>query len=151
MGRFIYRLQSILEIKEKLEGRARQEYALAVNLLDQELSKLDALTIKKRAYEDEGKRLLAGALNVRHIRENEEAIKNMDLFIATQEKIVADRERRVQQAMWELEEVMKERKTYESLREKALEEFQLEEGRAESKQVDELTSYTYGLRQKERN
>ena len=44
----------------------------------------------------------------------------------------------------QLEEVMKERKTYEKLREKSFEEFKAEVNHEESKEVDELTSYTYG-------
>ena len=41
-------------------------------------------------------------------------------------------------------EAMKERKMHETLREKAFEAFLQEENHAESKAIDELTSYTYG-------
>jgi len=44
---------------------------------------------------------------------------------------------------------MMERKTYDKLREKAFDEFMAEEKRAESKMVDELTSYTHGQKIKE--
>ena len=43
-----------------------------------------------------------------------------------------------------LAEVMQERKVQENLKEKAFEEFLLEEKRQESKEIDQLTSYTYG-------
>lgn len=46
---------------------------------------------------------------------------------------------------------MKERKTQETLREKAFEEFMQEENRQESKTVDELTSYTYGRKRQVKN
>ncbi len=39
-----------------------------------------------------------------------------------------------------------ERKTHEKLKEKAFEEFLMEEKRQESKEIDQLTSYTYGQR-----
>ena len=42
---------------------------------------------------------------------------------------------------------MQERKTQETLREKAFDAFVREENRAESKVIDELTSYTYGQKQ----
>ena len=41
-------------------------------------------------------------------------------------------------------EAVMERKTYDKLREKAFEEFRLEENRAEGKTIDELTSYVHG-------
>ncbi len=44
---------------------------------------------------------------------------------------------------------MKERKIHETLREKAFGIFLVEENRREGKEVDELTSYTYGKRSKE--
>ena len=41
-------------------------------------------------------------------------------------------------------EIRTERRTHEILRENAFEEFLLEEKAAESKEIDQLTSYTYG-------
>ena len=48
-----------------------------------------------------------------------------------------------------LTEVMKERKTHETLKEKAFQQFLADEKRQEGKEVDELTSYTYGQRRKD--
>ena len=42
-----------------------------------------------------------------------------------------------------------ERKTHETLKEKAFQQFLLDLKREESKEVDELTSYTYGQRKRE--
>ena len=39
-----------------------------------------------------------------------------------------------------------ERKTHETLRDKAFQEFLMEEKKQESKEIDQLTSYTYGQR-----
>lgn len=46
-------------------------------------------------------------------------------------------------------EAMKERKMHETLREKAFEAFLQEENHAESKAIDELTSYTYGQKSRQ--
>ena len=73
----------------------------------------------------------------------------MDDFIAEQEVRVAEATEKVEAAREQLEEVMKERKTHEKLREKSFEEFKAEINHEESKEVDELTSYTYGQKQKE--
>ena len=43
-----------------------------------------------------------------------------------------------------LQNAMQEKKTQERLKEKAFEEFVREENAKESKEIDELVSYTYG-------
>ena len=43
-----------------------------------------------------------------------------------------------------INEAMKERKTFEKLKEKAFEKFVAEENQKEQKEVDELVSYRYG-------
>ena len=74
----------------------------------------------------------------------------MDEYIALQLLQVREAEKRVEQARERLAEVMKERKSHETLKEKAFEQFLLDEKKQESKEVDELTSYTYGQRRKEK-
>ena len=67
------------------------------------------------------------------------------------EQKIADQKLRVERARAEfekareeLEEAVKERKTHEKLKERQFDEFIREENRAESKSIDELTTYTYG-------
>ena len=45
-----------------------------------------------------------------------------------------------------MEDAVKERKIHEKLKEKAFEEFMAEEAAAEMREIDGLTSYTYGTR-----
>lgn len=144
MARFRYSLQSILDIKLKMETQAKQEFSAAKNALDEEEEKLEALRSRKSDYEDEARRLLTGTLNVREIEANKEAILRMEEYIAGQIQAVRQAAARLEDARVKLTEVMKERKTHETLREKAFAEFLQEENKQESKAVDELTSYTYG-------
>ena len=58
--------------------------------------------------------------------------------------MVLQRQKDVEAARELLNEAMKERKTYEKLRERAFEEFKLEENRKEQKEIDELVSYRFG-------
>ena len=144
MAGFRYNLQSILNIKIKMETLAKQEFSTAKNALDEENEKLAALKNRKEAYEQKAHRLLQGNLKVREIEENQNAILMMDQYIAEQRLQVKKAEAQMEQAREKLAEVMKERKMHETLREKAFESFLQEENRQESKSVDELTSYTYG-------
>lgn len=144
MARFRYSLQSVLNIKMKMETQAKQEFSTAKMLLDEEIEKLEELFRRKAGYEDEARGLLSGALKVREIEEAKNAILTMDDYIARQREQVSLAQKRLDDAREKLTEVMKERKTHETLREKAFEEFIREENKQESKSIDELTSYTYG-------
>ncbi len=148
MARFRYRMQSILDIKLKMETQARQEFAQARMLLEQEEEKLKALKERKAEYERQAREMLLGTLNCRNMAENKEALLRMDEYIGDQLLRIREAETKVEQAREKLAEVMKERKSHETLKEKAFEQFLLEEKRQEGREVDELTSYTYGRRQK---
>jgi len=144
MAKFRYSLQSILDIKLKMETQAKQAFAAAKSALDDEEDALRQLFERKRGYEEKAKALLSGSLNVREIEDNKNALLVLDGYIAEQKQRVALAEKRLEQARMELTEVMMERKTHETLREQAFQAFLQEENKAESKTVDELVSYTYG-------
>lgn len=149
MAKFVYRMQSILDIKNKMEEQARMNYAQARIQLTEEEEKRDELFFRKQFYEEENRESLTGSLKVRKIRDTKEAILRMDEFIAMQEEEVRKAEQKLEKRRIELTELMKERKTHEKLKEKAFEQFMAEENAKESKEIDELTSYTYGQKQKE--
>ncbi len=149
MARFHYSMQSILDIKYKMETQAKEEFSAARAALDREEEQLEALIRRKREYEARAAELLSGALNLLEIEENETAIMSMDGFIAGQRARVAAAEQNLELARAKLTDVMKERKTHENLKEKAFGQFMTEENRREGKEVDELTSYVYGQRRSE--
>ena len=127
MAVFRYKMQGILDIKEKLENKAKQDFAEANMRLDAEKQKLRMEII-----------------DVRKIRENKIAVLKMDEYIANQKKEIARAAKAVEKARAALQEVMQERKAHEKLKESAFEEFVKEEQATESKEIDQLTSYTYG-------
>lgn len=151
MARFRYRMQGILDVKMKLENQAKQDFAAAKAALDAENDKLEALRQRKAGYEAEAEGLLTGGLKVQDILDNKTAILRMDDYIEEQKQRVRAAEKKLEAARVRLQEVMQERKMHEKLREHAFEEFLLEEKKQEGKEVDELTSYTYGQRIQEAN
>ena len=78
------------------------------------------------------------------IAANKEAILRMEEYIADQFLRVEKAKKQLEAARERLTEVMQERKVHETLKEKAFEQFLMEEKQAESKEIDQLTSYTYG-------
>lgn len=144
MARFRYRMQSILDIKNKMETQARMDFGLAQKKLQEEEAKLETLYGRKSSYEKKAKELLQDTLKVREIIDTQTAIKRMEEYIVEQQKAVHFQEEQVEAARVKLVEVMQERKTHERLKEKSFEVFQQEEKANESKEIDQLTSYTYG-------
>ena len=144
MGRFIFSLQNILNIKEKLEEQAKNEYSQANLLLQEAIAKREQL---EERLEEEKRHLqedISDSLNVREIRERENAVEIFRMYVRQQILVVMQREKEVEVAREHLNEAMKERKTFEKLREHAFEKFRLEENLREQKEVDELISYRYG-------
>lgn len=144
MARFRYSMQSILDIKLKMETQAKQEFQAAQNALNQEELILAEYRRRKGACEQEAKKLLTGKLNVRDIEDNKTTLLQLEEKIEMQLERVAKANKKVEKAREKLADVMKERKTHENLKEKAFENFLQEEKREENKVIDELTSYTYG-------
>ncbi len=151
MAVFRYKMQGILDIKEKLENKAKQDFAEANMRLDAEKKKLEELHARRVFYMQEGVKLRTELIDVRKIRENKRAVMKMDEYIADQMKEVARTAKVVERARAALQELMQERKAHEKLKENAFEEFMKEEQAVEMKEIDQLTSYTYGQKLMESN
>jgi len=149
MAKFIYKMQSLLNIKEKLEEQAKTAYGLAKAVLNEEETKLAALFARKNQYIEEKREGMSAALNVHKLTQLEHAIKSMEYKIAEQVLVVRQAEKNVMLAHAKLEGAMKERKIQEKLKEHALEQFKLEMEAAEQQEINELVTYRFG-KQRER-
>lgn len=147
MAKFRYRMQNILDIKMKLEEQAKNEYAIERRILNEEIDKAEHLKKRLIGYDAENARLKNGGLSVRDLKENENAKKIVRIYLEDQNKVIKKQEAVVENKRVALNEIMQERKTHEKLKEKAFEQFLKDEASAESKAIDELTSYVYGQKQ----
>ncbi len=146
MGRFRYRMQNILELKEKLETQAKMDYAAQRKQLTIEEEKEKELLGQKNVLEQSAAILRSDKLDIRDIRMTDYGIEGMDDMIEAQKKVIEREEEELERRRAALEKVMKERKAQEKLREHAFREFLQEEAAAESKAIDELTSFNYGIK-----
>ena len=151
MAVFRYRMQNVLNVKEKMEDQAKAVFAAAQAKLDEEEAKRDHLIMRRLEYEQIGRQLREEILNLTDMRDNDRAIENIKEQIKEQEKHVESARKAVEQARIRLTDAMQERKIHEKLKENSFEEFKHEVNAAESKEVDELVSYTYGERIKVNN
>ena len=143
MAKFVYRMQNILNIKNKLETQAKNAYVAARNRLNEEEERLNGLFQQKKSYEDAYRRQLAGVINVRDITMCKNAIELSKNMIKRQLVEVKVAGKNLEAAQIRLNEVMKERKIQEKLKEKAFEEFLQELNDQEKKEIDELVSFRF--------
>lgn len=143
MAKFVYRMQNILDLKEKMESQRKAEYGLANAKLRKEEDKLRQLLVRKAGYEKRARELVKGKINIQEIKTCKQAVDAMKSAIRTQMMEVQVAQKNVELARSRLNQVMIERKTYEKLREKAFEEFKQEVAYEENRAVDQLVSYNY--------
>lgn len=147
MAKFKYKLQSILDIKEKLETQEKIAYGLAAAKVLEEQGKLQMLMLQKAEYDKRARELVKGNINLLEIRSCRNAVDTMKSRIRSQMMELHRAQKQQEIARNRLNAVMVERKTYEKLREKKMEEFQQELLLEEKKEVDELVSYTYSQKE----
>ena len=143
MAKFMYRMQNILNIKYKMEEQVKAEFADANYRYNLEVEKLNSYVSKKYNLEEELKELYNSKLDLKKIRLTIAAIDKMKELIELQ--IIEDNKAYevVEQVRAKLAEAMIERKTHETLKEKAFEEFLEELKKEDDKIIDELVAYRY--------
>lgn len=148
MAKFVYRMQNILDIKYKMETQAKQAYAMARLKVDSEKEKLEGMFAKKSSLEAHYRELASGILDVRELLDARKAIDFQKEAIKIQIIELRVAEKNFEAAGKRLNSVMQERKTQEKLREKAFDDFLVELGEQEKKEIDELVSFRYGQEEK---
>jgi len=147
MAIFRYRMQNILNIKEKLEEQEKQNFALMRVKLTEEEDKLAALKDRRNAVAEEGKKMREDKINILSIKENTALASFLDEQIKGQSIKVMAAEKNLENARVRMQNAIQERKIHEKLKENAFDEFIKEEGMKEAKEIDELTSYVYGQKE----
>jgi flagellar FliJ protein len=136
-------MESILNIKLKLEDQAKLAYAVARNRLTSEEDKLSELEQKKSSYEQEQRNQSETKLNIMRMKQLSEAIEIMKQNIKQQTAIVRTATQRLEIARIRLNDAMIERKTQEKLKEKAWQEYMMEVNAEEQKEIDERNSFSH--------
>lgn len=146
MARFVYRMQSVLNLKIKTENQSKMEFGAAQMRLNEELDKMENLEKRLEDYILQGKELQKSRLDVNEILFNKNAVENVKSQIEDQKIRIEEAEKIVDKARVKLSKDMQERKMQETLRDRAFQEYLQEEKDAEFKESDQRTSFTYGQR-----
>ncbi len=147
MAKFSFRLQNVLTIKRKFEDQQKNQFMQAKRMLNQEEEILHQMNQHRVIIYEIAKRNRKSALQVRQLLENQAQVKYIEEQIVTQQGEVERASKRVAKEQEILTRLMRERKTYEQLREREFEEYKLALQAEEVKEIDELTSYRYGQKE----
>lgn len=143
MAKFKYRMQNILDVKMKLESQAKIAYGIANQKYLEEQRKLQEIVLRRSSYEKALREMMIGTIDVRKVSHARADVNTMKTLMRRQMIEVHKAELELDKARNALNEIMKERKTHEKLKERALEQFKEELKAEESKEIDQLVSYTY--------
>ena len=149
MAKFIFRFDSFLTIKEKIEEQKKQAYGKAVQQLEADREILRSLEQKQRGVIDRLKQIISEGVSPKEIERHNTFISHLKILILTQKETIEISKKIAEEKREELVESMKELKMYETLKEKDLETFKEEQKIIEGKIVDEVVSYKFQNRNTE--
>lgn len=143
MATFRYKMQNILDLKEKLETQAKTEFAEQSAKLREEELKLSRIYDDIKVYEEKIRSMNEQKLDILELKQCSNGIKIKKQQAKAQKRNIALAQKNLDIARGKLNQVMVDRKTQEILKDKAFEEFKRELEAAESKEVDEVVSFKY--------
>lgn len=143
MAKFIFNMQGLLNIKEKLEEQAKTEYGKALAKLEQEKSILLNLKNKKQENILSFRESINKGVKPNYIDNINKYISFIDKKVEEQTQNINKAKEIVEEKRLALLEAMKERKVLETLKEKEKENYFKEELKNEQKIIDEIVSYKY--------
>ena len=68
MAKFVYRMQNILDLKQKLEEQEKAYFGLAVARYNEEQQKLRDIMLRQAGYEKHLKEISIGDIDIKEIR-----------------------------------------------------------------------------------
>lgn len=142
MAKFIFKLQSVLNLRKQKEDNIKNELGIAIQRLEQEkrrLSELEnTLDATVREFNEKTRKT-----TVHELIEYNEYLSLLNSRIKSQKDNINNAAQYVDKVREELVKAVKDRKILEKLKERHYEEFLLEQKKLEQKTNDEIVSYNY--------
>lgn len=146
MAKFIFKMQSLLNIKLQMEDSLKNEMGKAVQRLELEKQILSDMENERieliSQFNDQSQK----NISVNKLREYSAYISHLKDKMEDQKENINKVQKIVDKYREELIKIMQERQMLEKLREKKYTEFLREQFDKEQKLIDEVTSYKYSSR-----
>ena len=142
--KFKYKMQSILNIKEKLEEEEKDKLGRLLFEKANEEAVLAQLRARKANSQQEMKdKQRQGAMDVEELKRYDAHLKKMEFLIENQILRIKELDVRIEKQRQAVIKATQERKIFEKLKEKHKERFMMEQELEERKFIDELAISRY--------
>lgn len=138
---FKFRLQKILDLKEKEEDNKKNEVALVLREIRETKQELEKIKIMRSSEKQHREDLNSNGCSIQEIREINTYITFLEEQIDLTILKLKELDVKLKEKQDEYLESRKERKSYDKLKEKDHERFKQEEAKQEEKIIDEIVSY----------
>lgn len=146
MAKFVFKFQTILELKIQIEENLKNELGKAIQKLELEKEILRGIEQEREASIDEFNEVSSQGTVVEKLREYTSYISYLKGRIELQKENVNYAQNDVDRYREQLIAAMQEREMLEKLREKKHEEYMKEQLKQEQKEIDEVVSFKYAKR-----
>ena len=143
MSVFRYRLQPILNIKERMEEYEKNKLGQEMRKLDQEEKRLNAIHEKQHHCFNSIVAESSEGVQAHKLQQYQHYLASINHQLGCQIKSVQKASQDVETQRKQLIEAAKEKKMLEILKQKKKDTFIYEQNKQEEKRVDELVSYKY--------
>lgn len=140
MKGFKFRLQSLLNVKEKMEDSIKKEFGKTIQDLNDEEDKLKSLIEYKEQTIENQRQFTTNKINPMVVKNTNNYLSKLDKDIEKQRTKVKEAEQRVEECRQRLLKATAERKGYDKLKEKEIEKFKIKSLMEEQKLLDEIVT-----------
>ncbi len=137
MKKFAFKLQKLLEIRQKKEDQEKLELAKASSAYQAILQKKDKMLANVRDLRRDLKQD-DGRIDLSRLRAYDKLTKDTDLAVKKLEPLIEEKRKIMQQHVEKYTALQRDRKAVEILKDKAYSRYQEEANREEQKELDEI-------------
>lgn len=147
MKKYSFRLQPVLDIREKTLEDKRLEMAQVIQLLNEQQEGLERLIAKQASYKDELESLsLEDDLNVFALANFKNYMVNLQEQIIQQEHNIENTKKALRVKQEAVNEALKDVKVLEKLKEKQSQKFYKDIEMKEANEIDDISTARYRLK-----
>lgn len=143
MGKFSFRLQSLLNVKRQMEDSLKNELGKAIRKLEEEKDELKGMENAREECIDGFNSGTSRGITVEKILEYNAYLALLNEKIARQKEYVNSLQKNVDKIRENLLKVMQERKMLDKLKERKYQNYLDESKREEQRLQDEVAGYKY--------
>ncbi len=149
MRRFVFKLETLLDLKKRLEEEKIREFSAVTLELDNQKNNLEILLNEVSEKQKELARKLEQDIDLKQVKMTDRYIEHLKWLTLLQRDTISQLEVKVEQKRLELVEAARERRTVEKLKEKQFARYQKALSMEEQKLLDEVGSIKAAYRRQE--